>query len=114
MLSREITINPKGLAVCGFLLLAILLVFGQTVRHEFINLDDDVYIYANPLVSKGLTASGVVQAFSRGYHSLWIPLTWISLMIDWSLYDVHAGGYHLTNVLLHAATAMLLFLFFAE
>ena len=31
------------LAVCGLLLLAVGLVFGQTVRHEFVNLDDDEF-----------------------------------------------------------------------
>jgi tetratricopeptide (TPR) repeat protein len=110
MTSRKIEFNPRETAVCGFLLLAVALVFGQTVQHEFINFDDGEYIYANPNVSHGLTASGVAWAFTQSYQSNWIPLTWISLMIDWSLYDVHAGGYHLTNVLLHAATAILLFL----
>ncbi len=42
------------LAVCGFLLLAIALVFGQTLRHEFVNFDDDEYVYGNPQVSCGL------------------------------------------------------------
>ena len=40
----------------------------------------------------------------------WGPLTWLSLMLDSQLYGRNAGGYHLTNVLLHAATAVLLFL----
>lgn len=110
MLSREIKFNPKEVAVCGLLLLAVALVFGQTIRHEFIILDDPLYVYQNPIVSQGLTASGITQAFTTGWRSAWIPVTWISLMIDWELYDVHAGGYHLTNVLLHAATAMLLFI----
>ena len=39
-----------------------------------------------------------------------IPLTWLSHMLDCQLYGLHAGGHHLTNVLLHAATAILLFL----
>jgi protein O-mannosyl-transferase len=108
MLSRQITIDRKQLVVCGSLLLMTLLVFGQTIRHEFINLDDSVYVYANPLVWNGLTVPSVAHAFTSGRASLWVPMTWISLMADWNLYDVHAGGYHLTNVLLHAATAILL------
>ena len=97
-------------AISGFLLLAVLVVFGQTIRHEFVNFDDDSYVYANPQVSHGLTVSGAVWAFTQSYRSNWIPLTWISLMVDGNLYGLHAGGYHLTNVLLHAATAILLFL----
>ena len=68
------------------------------------------YVYANSHVSRGLTASGAVWAFTHGSQANWVPLTWLSLMVDCQLYDLHAGGHHLTNVLLHAATAMLLFL----
>ena len=38
----------KTWAVCGFLLLAVGLVFGQTVCHEFINLDDGEYVSEEP------------------------------------------------------------------
>ncbi len=38
-------------AVCGFLVLAVGLVFGQTVGHEFIGFDDQVYVYENPHVT---------------------------------------------------------------
>jgi tetratricopeptide (TPR) repeat protein len=110
MVTRNVTVDPKELAVCIFLFCAILLVFGQTVRHDFINLDDDDYVYTNSNISPGLTLSGIEWAFTDGSHSTWIPLTWISLMIDVDFYELHAGGFHLTNVLLHIATAMVLFL----
>ncbi len=45
---------------CGFLLLALGLVFGQTVRRAFVNVDDNVYIYENPHISRGLTVPGFV------------------------------------------------------
>jgi Flp pilus assembly protein TadD len=100
----------ETLAVCGFLLLIVAVVFGQTVQYPFVNFDDNKYISANANVSRGLTTSGIVSAFTQAHNANWIPLTWLSLMVDCQLYDLHAGGYHLTNVLLHAATAMLLFL----
>ncbi len=98
------------LAVCGLLLLAVGLVFGQTIRHEFVNYDDDDYVYNNPQVSRGLGAEGICWAFTHSHNDNWHPLTWISLMLDCQLYGLNAGGYHLTNVLLHAATTVLLFL----
>ena len=99
------------LAVCGLLLLAVGLVFGQTVRHEFVNFDDDWYVYENnPQVAHGLTGPGVVWAFTHCHRANWCPLTWISLMLDCQFYGLNAGGHHLTNDLLHAATAVLLFL----
>ncbi len=97
-------------AVCAFLLLAVALVFGQTVRHEFINFDDDKFLYENPHIAPGLTGNGISWAFTRFEGHYWIPLTRISSMLDCQLYGLKAGGHHLTNVLLHATTAVLLFL----
>ena len=98
------------LAVCGFLLLAVGLIFGQTVRYEFVNLDDDQTVYSNLQVTRGLTLQGVAWAFTHLHYLYWVPLTWLSHMLDCQLYGLSAGGHHVTNVLLHAATAVLLFL----
>ena len=98
-------------AVCALLPLAVVLVFGQTVRHEFVNYDDDQYGYENPPIAGGFTAPGMVWAFTEFHSSNWHPLTWLSHTLDCQLYGLeHPGGHHLTNVLLHAANAILLFL----
>ena len=68
------------------------------------------YVYENPQVSRGLTAQGIAWAFTHSHGANWHPLTWLSHMLDCQLYGLSAGGHHLTNVLLHAATAVLLFL----
>ena len=94
-------------AVCGLLMLAVALVFGQTARHDFINLDDDDYVGDNPPVARGFTAQGIVWAFTHVHSNNWHPLTWLSHMLDCQLYGLkHPGGHHLTNVLLHAASAV--------
>ena len=54
-------------------------------------------------------SEGFVWAFTHVDSSNWHPLTWISHMLDCQLYGLNAGGHHLTNVLLHTATAILLF-----
>jgi len=97
-------------AVCGLLLLAVGLVFGQTVRHPFANYDDGEFVYENPHVAPGLTGKGIFWAFSHFEGHYWIPLCRLSSMLDCQLYGLNAGGHHLTNVLLHATTAVLLFL----
>jgi tetratricopeptide (TPR) repeat protein len=84
-------------------------VFGQTLRHEFIDFDDGGDVYENRMVAQGLTLKGFVWAFSV-HSSNWFPLTWFSHMLDCQLYGLHPGGHHLTNVLLHTATVILLFL----
>src|SRR6266550_5446095 len=85
------------------------LVFGQTVRHDFVNFDDHVYIYDNPLVTGGLTTSGIVGAFTHPHARNWHPLTTISHMLDCQLYGLNAGGHHFTNVALHTIAVLLLF-----
>jgi tetratricopeptide (TPR) repeat protein len=96
--------------VCIFLAAIIWGVFGQTLGHEFVNFDDDLYVYENPVVQKGLTWEGFRWALTYGYIGHWHPLTWISHMLDCRFYGLSPGGHHLTNVLLHTATAVLLFL----
>jgi tetratricopeptide (TPR) repeat protein len=98
------------LGVCALLLLAVGLVFGQTVRYGFVNYDDDQTVYAHPQVARGLTTQGVAWAFTHSYFCNWIPLTCLSHMLDCRIYGLNAEGHHLTNVLLHAATVVLLFL----
>ena len=102
--------RARTLAVCSLLVLAVGLVFGQTVRHEFFNFDDNLYVYENRQVSAGLSAEGIYWAFADRHSANWHPLTWLSLMADCQVYGLHAGGHHVSNDVLHAATAVLLFL----
>ena len=85
-------------------------VFGQTVRYDFVNYDDDNYVYANPLISSGLTVSGAIHAFSGKHAGNWHPLTTLSHMLDCQLWGSHAGGHHFTNIVLHTIAVVLLFL----
>ena len=96
--------------VCVFLAVIVWIVFGQTLHHEFVNLDDDRYVYENPVVQKGVTWEGFRWALTFGEIGHWHPLTWISHMLDCQWYGLNAGGHHLTNIVLHTATVILLFL----
>ena len=109
MRSAAIRNNEAG-AVCIFLALAVLAVFGQTAHFDFVNYDDDRNVYQNPIVEKGLSVQAAGWAFTRTQDANWVPLTTLSHMMDCQLFGLHAGGHHLVNVLLHAATAILLFL----
>ena len=115
--SLESESRPAGLndrwtvpGVCIFLAAIIWVVFGQTLGHEFVNYDDDFYVYENPAVTRGLTLQGIIWAFTHVHCSNWHPLTWVSHMLDCQFYGLSPGGHHLTNILLHTATAILLFL----
>jgi protein O-mannosyl-transferase len=98
------------LAICIFLAAIIWIVFGQAMRHGFVNFDDDVYVYKNGMVSQGLTSTSIAWAFTQVHSSNWHPLTWLSHMLDCQWYGLNPSGHHLTNIILHTATAILLFL----
>jgi tetratricopeptide (TPR) repeat protein len=97
-------------AVCGLLVSAVAVVFGQTVTHQFVNYDDPEYVYENAHVRHGISIEAVLWALTDRYAGNWHPLTWMSHMLDCQIYGLWAGGHHLTNVLIHAATAVGLFL----
>jgi protein O-mannosyl-transferase len=92
------------------LVIAALAVFAQTVGHEFVAFDDNVYVYENRQVREGLTLEGIVWAFTQRHEANWHPLTTLSHLLDWSLYGTWAGGHHLTSVLIHALSCVVLFL----
>ena len=106
-LTREFCLTA---AVCAFLLLAVALVFSQTLSYDFVNFDDGAYVYENPRLTHGLTAKSVAWAFTAIVCGNWHPLTLLSYLLDYQLYGLNPWGYHLTNVLLHAAAAIALFL----
>jgi tetratricopeptide (TPR) repeat protein len=96
--------------ICVFLLAIVWVVFGQTTGFDFVNFDDGQYVTENPQVTAGLTKQGILSAFSSHATDNWVPLTTISHMLDCQIYDLAAGGHHFTNVLLHGASTILLFL----
>ena len=99
-----------------FVALVTLAVFGRVITCDFINFDDIEYVTDNPVVQKGLTTEGIEWAFARlhGKATYWHPLTWMSHMVDCQLFGLNPTMHHLTNLLLHTANAVLLFLVFVQ
>jgi hypothetical protein len=92
------------------LVLTILVVFWQGVKNDFTNFDDNQYVTENQHVQAGLTWKNLVWAFTTTHSVNWHPLTWLSHMLDCQLYGLNPAGHHLTSVLLHSASTVLLFL----
>jgi Flp pilus assembly protein TadD len=86
--------------------------FWQTRNHAFVNFDDDLYVTKNHYVQAGLTLEGMAWSFSftNKNQLYWHPLTWFSHMLDCQLYQLNPGMHHSTNLLLHIANSLLLFL----
>jgi protein O-mannosyl-transferase len=98
-----------ALAVAAGLAVVVLALYAQTARFEFVTLDDHTFIVDNPPVLHGLTWSGVVWGFTNADPN-WHPVTWLSHMLDISLFGLQAGPQHLVSAGLHALNAVLLFL----
>src|SRR5215471_5487113 len=107
---RRAKSRVMDLLVCLVLVAVTWTVFGQTLTHDFVNFDDHVYVYENPLVIRGFSTEGIIGAFTHTHARNWHPLTTLSHMLDCQLYGLNAGGHHLTNVILHTISVLLLFL----
>ncbi len=103
--------RSRGWAACLVLIMLIWLVFGQTLEYGFINCDDDIFVYQNPLVLRGIHTDTVCRALTSIHDTFYYPLTLLSFMGDSDIYGMQASGFHFTNVLLHAFSVLLLFLF---
>ena len=85
------------------------MVYAQTWRFGFVQIDDPIEVSENLRVRQGLSWQNLIWCFSSFFDGNWIPLTWLSLMFDTTVYGFRAGGYHFTNVVLHVANTLVLF-----
>ena len=87
------------------------LIFRHACDNGFVNYDDPVYVTQNEHVLHGFTYEAVAWSFTTLHFANWHPLTWLSLLIDAQAFGpLQPWGYHFTNVLLHTANVVLLFL----
>lgn len=100
----------RGAAAFVLLWLGTFLLFSRTLQCEFVNYDDPAYVSGNEVVQRGLTLDGIRWAFTTTTFSNWLPVTWLSHMMDVSIYGLKPAGHHATSALLHGLNAGLLFL----
>jgi tetratricopeptide (TPR) repeat protein len=96
------------------LIIVTLAVFGQVYKYDFINFDDPFYVAENSVIRNGITSEGISWAFTTRHVGLWNPLVWLSFMSDSQFYGADAGGYHVTNLILHILSTLLLFWLFCR
>ncbi|MCX5794904.1 MAG: tetratricopeptide repeat protein [Elusimicrobia bacterium] len=89
-------------------ILSALAAFLPALDNGFVRWDDDVYLLDNPWF-RGLGWANVRWMLTTTRGALWQPLTWLSFAFDYSAWGLEPCGYHLTNILLHAATAALFY-----
>ncbi|MBU4287520.1 MAG: tetratricopeptide repeat protein [Proteobacteria bacterium] len=96
------------------LILSTLIVYWQVKDFDFVGYDDELYLTENHQVQAGLTFESFIWAFTTFHTGNWHPLTWLSHMLDCELYGLNPMGHHWTNLQLHIANTLLLFLIFQK
>lgn len=104
--SKNIKIVVWGVALSISILTVI--VFLRAMQNGFVNWDDNEYIYKN-LNIQSINFDFFRWSLTAVVASLWHPLTLLSLAVDYSIWGLNPFGYHLTNVILHAANTLLVF-----
>jgi len=92
---------PAAIALVSFL------AFLPSLKGEFLNWDDDYNYLANPHY-RGLGPANLRWMFTHAYGH-YMPLTWITLGLDYTLWGMDPRGYHATNMALHALNALLFY-----
>jgi len=98
--------------ICFLLIALTLAVYGPVKDFEFVNFDDPQFVLDSHFIQKGLTLETLVLSFTDSIHmtNYWVPLTCLSIIFDFQVYGLNAGGYHVTNLILHLLNTVLLFM----
>ncbi len=88
--------------------LAVLL-FAPSLRNAFVGLDDGLLIYKNAAVGQ-LSPASILHIFTSYDPELYVPLTLLSYQVEHALFGFTPFWYHLTNILLHGGSTVLVFL----
>lgn len=113
IIPRRKYFDIQTVGIVLFLFFGTLAIYGQVYNYDFINLDDNLYVYENASVQKGLTLQSITNSFTSTLKTAqWIPVTWLSFMFEHELFGLNPGINHLTNVFFHILNAILLFIFF--
>ena len=99
----------RTVATCAALALGTLLLYAPVLHFDFITWDDPLYVVSN-FHPHGVHCWRGLAWCCTSYGANWIPLVWLSYVLDYQFHALNPAGYHATNVLLHAANAVLLFL----
>jgi len=99
----------RELIIAVLIAIGTFLAFQSMLTHDFLNIDDHVYVTDNTFVQKGISIESVKWAFTTLHAEFYHPVTWLSLMLDTHLFGINPAGYLSSNLLLHILNTLLLF-----
>src|SRR5262245_51984023 len=92
----------------GLVAVITFIVFSPALRNGFVNWDDLGTLVENQNF-RGFTWSHLRWMFTTFHLGHYQPLSWLTFSLDYLLWGMNAFGYHLTNILLHSANAVLFY-----
>ena len=102
--------SAKRPVLCGIALLAVTFAaYWPALSLGFVDYDDNIYVFKNDHVAAGLTGESVVYAWTTFDSGNWIPITWMSYLLDATLFKIQPAAFHTVNVVIHALNVLLLF-----
>ena len=109
LINKKTSIDRNTLFSVFFIALLTFSVYFQLSTHDFLIIDDSVYVTNNQHVKSGLNLENIVWAFTSLDAEFWHPITWISYMVDTELFGEAPGGYLFTNLIIHLLNSIFLF-----
>ncbi len=82
--------------------------FSPALSAGFVSWDDSLLIVDNPLI-RGLSMDHLHAMATSVLGGIWQPVSWLSLALDHRIWGLEPAGFHLTNLLIHSATAALFY-----
>src|SRR5207237_6021478 len=101
-LARVVRLAPLVVGLVTFL------TFLPALGNGFVSWDDEKNFLTNPHY-RGLGPSQLSWMWTTFHLGHYVPLSWMTLGLDYSVWGMNPAGYHLTNLLFHAANAVLLY-----
>jgi tetratricopeptide (TPR) repeat protein len=90
------------------IVLVVVAVFAIGLRNEFVRWDDHTNLVDNPYF-RGLGLRHLAWMFSTTLMGHYIPVTWLTFGLDYVIWGMQPAGYHFTNLVLHAANAVVFY-----
>jgi len=100
--------NRVNARLIALLVLVTTLAFLPVFGNGFVGYDDEVYL--NATVREGLSPATVRWAFTTVDTGNWHPLTWLTHLLDVSIFGLRPAGHHAVSLMLHTVSAAALFL----
>ena len=102
--------EKRTLLVCAVLACVVFAAFEGVRSNDFVYYDDHRYVADNEYMQKGLSFASIKWAFTTWHEGNWHPLTWMSHLVDSTVFGMKPAGHHLVSVGFHIANVILLFL----